>query len=56
MMEMKDEFNYIKDFSIDSMNLEEIFWNLNKDYLNEDLWMKRYYKFKIKLNNEWITE
>jgi len=31
MMKMKDEFNFIKDFSIDSMNLEEIFWNLNKD-------------------------
>lgn len=36
MMNLKKTLNFVKDFSIDSMNLEEIFWNLNKDYLSED--------------------
>jgi len=34
---LKEKYNWINNYSIDSTNLEEIFWNINQGFLNEDI-------------------
>jgi len=37
----EDNFNYVKSYSLDSMNLEELFWNMNEGNMSKDFWISQ---------------